>query len=569
VSKYPPTIWAVSDGEKIDRDQLGHPLSRGNSVWDGRGIRLFSARNEVIAFQVIVEALHGGIRSLRASLRDLRHSDGATISYSPPSHDPTDYVGRPIQLFAVRYMNVQHATSARWIYSSGEDTARQRLGWKPVQLVPENAIRDGFPVAVAGGALQAIWIEIYVGRDLPRGIYRGSLTVHHDESATEIPVELELFDISLPDTNSLPAMVYYEGEQPELYHGRNLDPAYHRFAHRHRVELVHEYGGDAVLSVMGRFTGDDFTAAACYDGPGQGVGNTIAPYSFYAPGTDFDDRAGAWQASDKWMRFLEERLPGAVTFLYLFDEPTAAQFPHIRRIAENIKSNPGPGGQLPLFVTREYCFELDGAIDIWDCGAPYYNIQHAEAERARGRDHWVCNGGRPAAGAIVIDAPATDARMLPWACFKHGVKVYFYWHSVHWQHNAQKQGERRQNVWADTITFDNRGEPDKPAEGQGFGNGDGVLIYPGEDTLHPQENRGIAGPVSTVQLANLRRGLQDHLYLTLAQQCGLAAEVADALDAVVPRVFSDSNGAIGFAENGDAYERARYDLAVAIAASRA
>jgi hypothetical protein len=167
----------------------------------------------------------------------------------------------------------------------------------------------------------------------------------------------------------------------------------------------------------------------------------------------------------------------------------------------------------------------------------------------------------------VIDSPATDARMMPWACFKHGIKVYFYWHSVHWKHNQQKPGDRVQNVWANTITFDNRGEPDKPSESQGFGNGDGVLMYPGEDELHPAENRGIAGPISTVQLANLRRGLQDHLYLTLAERCGLVAEVRDALQAVVPSVFSDANGTIGFAEDGDAYEAARYSLAVAIAAA--
>jgi hypothetical protein len=295
------------------------------------------------------------------------------------------------------------------------------------------------------------------------------------------------------------------------------------------------------------------------------VGNTIVPFSFYAPGTDFDERESAWRTSDEWMRFLSKWLPHAITFLYLFDEPTPAQYPHIRRIAENVKSNPGPGSRLPLLVTRHYTPELDGAIDIWDCGAPHYDIRRAEAERERGRDHWACNGGRPEAGAVVIDSPATDARMLAWACFKHGIKVYFYWHSVHWMHNAQKPGERIQNVWKNTVTFDNRGEPGKPLESQGFGNGDGVLIYPGEEVLHPDEDRGIAGPISTVQLANLRRGLQDHLYLTIAQQRGLAAEVSEALQAVVPRVFSDTNGTIGFAEDADTYEAARYRLAQAIA----
>ncbi len=98
---------------------------------------------------------------------------------------------------------------------------------------------------------------------------------------------------------------------------------------------------------------------------------------------------------------------------------------------------------------------------------------------------------------------------------------------------------REQNVWANPITFDNRGQPRKPVNSQGWINGDGVLIYPGEEKLHPEEDRGLHGPVSTVQLANFRRGLQDHQYLTLARKLGLNAEVEAAVRAVVPRVFSE------------------------------
>ena len=268
------------------------------------------------------------------------------------------------------------------------------------------------------------------------------------------------------------------------------------------------------------------------------------------------------------MSFLKERLPQAITFVYMPDEPNREQFDRIRRIAENIKSNPGPGGKLPVFVTRHYTEDLDGAIDIWDSGPRRYDIKRAESERARGRDHWIYNGGRPAGGAIVIDAPATDARVMPWACFKHGVKVYFYWHGVHWRHNAQKQGDRIQNVWVNPITFDNRGQPDKPTNDQNFANGDGVLIYPGEEKLHPEEDRGVAGPISTVQLANLRRGLQDHQYLTMARKLGLNAVVDEVLQSVVPRVFSDATTEVGFAESGEAFEAARYKLAKAIDATK-
>jgi hypothetical protein len=106
---------------------------------------------------------------------------------------------------------------------------------------------------------------------------------------------------------------------------------------------------------------------------------------------------------------------------------------------------------------------------------------------------------------------------------------------------------------------------------QGFINGDGVLMYPGQEVLHPEEDRGINGPVSTVQVANLRRGLQDHLYLTLAREKGLEPLVQEILRSVVPRVFSDAGETVGFAENGDVYEAARLKLAQAIespAASR-
>ena len=90
-------------------------------------------------------------------------------------------------------------------------------------------------------------------------------------------------------------------------------------------------------------------------------------------------------------------------------------------------------------------------------------------------------------------------------------------------------------------------------------------MYPGEEKLHPEEDRGIAGPCSTIQLANFRRGLQDHQYLTLARKFGLNALVNEVLQSVVPRMFSDAGETVGFSETGNTYEIARYKLAKAIA----
>jgi len=138
---------------------------------------------------------------------------------------------------------------------------------------------------------------------------------------------------------------------------------------------------------------------------------------------------------------------------------------------------------------------------------------------------------------------------------------------VHWRHNSQKQGERDQNIWAEPITFDNRGQPNKADFG--YINGDGVLIYPGEEKLHPEEDRGVPGPIGTVQLANLRRGLQDHQYLTIARRLGLTSIVDAALQAIAPRVFSEAGASVSFPETGDPYEKMRLALARAIAAAPA
>jgi hypothetical protein len=465
-------------------------------------------------------------------------------------------------------MHVTEESHADWVWKPGSPAApRDTTGWTPVQLVPENARagRGGLPIEVAPLRNQAIWIEVYTPRDLPAGVYEGAVTVSVEGSPTRIPVELEVFDFTLPDANSLDAMVYYEPSQPELYHGRNLDAAYHRFAHRNRIELVHAYDEAKVRSSPGRFDGADFTRAAGYEGPGEGVGNRIVPRSFSGPGKGWDERASAWRLADSWMTFLAGAVPKARTFLYMPDEPARSEFEHIRRLASNVHSNPGPGKALPVFVTKHWVPELDESIDIWCAGPQWLDLDRARKERAKGRSYWTYNGGRPNGPAIVIDAPATEARAMAWAAFKHDIDVYFVWHGVHWQHNSQKQGERKQNVWANPITFDNRGQPNK--NDHGYINGDGVLLYPGEEKVHPEEDRGIAGPVASVQLANLRRGLQDHLYLTMARQRGQTAAVDAALRAVVPRVFSDAGETVGFAETGDEYEAARLDLARAIVAA--
>jgi hypothetical protein len=562
-------VWAVNDGEKVDRGDLKNVNRDKNSAWDGTTVRIFGGRNEVIAFQVIVESDDKGIEGLSASLPELAGPGGGKISYVPPREDPTDFVGRQIQVFSAHYINVKEVMTCSWIFDRKSPAAPANpTGWKPVVLVPEDAAagKGGFPLKVAANNTQAIWFEIYTPRDLPAGTYRGTVTVKASGQTMSLPVELEVFAFVLPDQNSMKAMLYFETSQLNKYHGADLEDRYQRFGHRQRVELVHAYSEAEVMQDIGWFNGNAFTKGNGYEGPGEGVGNVIVPATFYGPGNQYDDKASAHKASDAWMTFLNNNVPGAMTFLYLPDEPSRRDFPRILKIGENIHKNPGPGGKLPVFVTHEINKDLAPAIDIWSSPTEAYKADLAAKETEAGKIVSVYNGHRPHAGSFDYSVPATDPRATIWGCFKFSIPLYFYWHANHWEHNFQKPTDRDQNIWANSITFDNRKQVDKP--GGGFANGDGVLLYPGQEKVHPEEDRDIVGPCGGYHLANLRRGLQDHLYLTMARELGLKDVVEQTTGAVAGKMLSEAEKTIGFAQTGNEFEAARLKLAQAIVAAK-
>src|SRR5512139_499083 len=79
-------IWAVNDGERIGRDDLASQYKKSNSAWDSRRVRLFAARNEIVAFQLIIETDRKGVEKLSVSLPALTLRGSKTqITYRAPA----------------------------------------------------------------------------------------------------------------------------------------------------------------------------------------------------------------------------------------------------------------------------------------------------------------------------------------------------------------------------------------------------------------------------------------------------------------------------------------------------
>jgi hypothetical protein len=250
-------VWAVGDGEKVRRDDLSHwaATSADNAVWDGSTVRLFGARNEIVAFQLILEARGSGASDVNVQLDSLA-GPGFLIANRTTSDDPFDYRGRHIELFLEHYINVtQRSMSggvAAW-YDARPLPDAEHLGWIPDALVPFQATPGtadwvgGAPFAIGARRTQAVWVDITIPREAPPGTYRATIRVSEQGRQTfALPVELQVYSFTLPDSTHFHNMFHFPQETLERHPGIvknspaywNLFRKYMHWAHRHRLDLT-------------------------------------------------------------------------------------------------------------------------------------------------------------------------------------------------------------------------------------------------------------------------------------------------------------------------------------------
>jgi hypothetical protein len=175
--------------------------------------------------------------------------------------------------------------------------------------------------------------------------------------------------------------------------------------------------------------------------------------------------------------------------------------------------------------------------------------------RKNGGDHWFYNGNRPRCGSVILEGTAVDCRVNSWILYKYGINTWFIWQSTHWQHNGQ--GPKRhlhQNVFANPLTFIN--------DQMEYGNGDGILFYPGRMPFYPEEDRGLNMIFPSIRLKNIRRGQQDAEIMRMAEKKAGREKVISIIRKVVPKALSEVSmkDGVPWSEKGDDYDTIRDDL---------
>jgi hypothetical protein len=623
-------VWANDGGDKVTQDELrvGAPNGRKvlNRCWDGHKISVFGAKNEVVSFYLVLEAATQSATGVSVSFNTLTGPAGATIQSGAASgNDIFNWVGRPIELFYIRYLQIKGLSGLGYenYYDERHVPERLRRPWTgagvansgttwqdrpdhdkfypdiavPLELVPT--------FDIAAGKNQGIWADIYIPQSSGAGLYTGQVTITEAGAAPRlIPVELQVYDFSLPDMPTARTMLFYSADNvnerqlgqswvqgADEARAKLIQDRYFFLAHRHRISLI---GDDSYISsdytaedhpagfFAARLRGDFFTAANGYDGPGVNVGNNVYSVMTYGIPSSWQTASGMQTHSDGWVNWFEANAPQTEYFVYLIDE--SSDFAQTEQWSQWLANNPGPGRRLksmatiaipdavahvPTLQVVTSATEI-GLASAW--AAPADQYAHDPARR-----FFLYNGFRPVAGCFMTEDDGVALRMNAWIQFKHHVNRWFYWESTYY--NDFQSGFGKRNVFQSAHTFGSfsKVDPVQGETGNNYSNGDGVLFYPGTEHLFPADSYGVDGPFASLRLKQWRRGLQDHDYLTLAAAVDPVA-VQSLVDAMIPKVLWEVgvddpadptyvHANISWSTDPDVWEAARAQLAQIVAAS--
>jgi hypothetical protein len=565
-------IWAVDDGEKIKLEDITNSLASdiNNAVWKDSTVNIFGGRNEIVAFQLIIESEKDGAAKVNVSVSDL--TNGATIipgSASGPA-DPFDYRDRYVELFTEHYLNITSRTPPLWFYSSSATPSAYYTGWVPDCLIPFSAStgKGGAPFSIEGNKNQGVWVDILIPKNASPGNYTGTATITNSNSVfKKIPILLKVYDFILPDSTHIKNMFalstwdlakrcgVYEGTSPYY----QLEAKYHQMAHRHRFNLVRDVSNLTDMTNYHKryLTGELYTSGNGYAGPGENIGNNTFSIGLYGSvpheyggSVENMNKSDWWTGSDAWANWFSSNAPGVEYHKYLYpDEPewqAAGSMDLIRQQADWTHTNPGIGKEIPSLVTNTVRPDLQGYVDFWSVSSQEVTMnasaEEIASERALGHKYGIYNGYRPGMGAVVIDGDAVEFRVMPWIVWKYKMDQYFYWMVNYWNST---------NVFSNPLTYNDEV------------NGDGTFFYPGKDILFPAESRGLDGPLSSIRAKNWRRGAQDYEYLWLAQKAGFENEAKLIADGCIPSALWDarSNSDISWSSRGYKFEQYRRQLA--------
>jgi Domain of unknown function (DUF4091) len=551
-------LWAVSDAVRVNpvtgtvfearpdihKDYPAEDFRIANSVWNARAkiVTLKAARNEFVAFQLIVEAAQPA-SAVNVKFAGLAEAGGKRID------------GKYAAIFKEWYVHVRRPTT-------GYERTSLGPGWYPDALMPQRHgdLHSAFPFSIPDlfndipdQRNQAIWIDLFVPDDraaAPPGRYTGDLEVTWKGGRESIHVALDVWDFALPQENHLPGDIW-NGSMREMPPQEEL--AYYQLARQHRfLPLIYAYrpklkiiGSKVALDwteydqrLAPYLDGSGFTAAHGYWGPGYGLpvdhmmlpfnnekrGDKSTAWPLALPGGErTPEYEAVWKDTGRQIREHLDRNPRwrsvtKIAFLDGLDESyDEAAYEKMLYYGKLLHEAMGRGWfkyRVDGGYARPVMERLSKEVELWICHTEDFDIEDANYFRTKGVDTWFYgpmiyeqkkNSG--CGSNTFLDLDLLVNRGIGWVGWKYQsgwVEWEFDWNAFAAWYEAENFKDSPERIY----------------------NGSGQLIYRGAVMDYPQ-------PIPSIRLKAQRRGLQDFEYFwLLAQKTGSK----QAADEVVNRI---------------------------------
>ena len=509
----PVALWWCEAAWKVPRQRaLPEAVSQA--------VRLEAARHDYEAAQVILRP-ESDLRGLTARASDLVGPGSARI--------PADQ----IEVLRVYYHFVQHPTDATGVRD-----------WWPDALPPLDE-----PLDLAAGRNQPLWLLVYVPPEAAAGDYRGTLQLAAEGFTAEVPVQLRVWDFTLPTRNHLETAFGLNAGTIWRYHGltdqadrRKVLEMYLESFAAHRIS---PYDPTPLDPIRVRFRPDTDPPRADVDFEAfdRAMSDALQRYGFtnfrlriqgLGGGTfheRYPPRIGEYGAeTPEYQAMLASYLSQLEThldqrgwldkaYVYWFDEPAPRDYDFV---ADGMRRLKEYAPRLQRMLTVEPGDnQLAGLVDIW-CPVSY-NYDHGQAERRRaaGERIWwyVCTGPKAPYCTLFIDHAATELRVWHWQAWQRDIVGSLVWQTNYWTSSAAFP-DQPQDPYEDPMGYVS-GYSTPPGVKRFWGNGDGRFLYPPLAAAVPGrsgEAPVIEPPVSSIRWEMLREGIEDYEFLVRLRQ---------------------------------------------------
>lgn len=360
------------------------------------------------------------------------------------------------------------------------------------------------------------YFDVAIQSSAKPGRYMGELHV----DARAIPVIVDVSPARIDLKQSPLVWVFYAPREIAREHGLPDGDG---------PELIAKEGEyDALFREHGAYLASDLPPARFE--PRRGFVHDV---TYWPVAVDFTNDATITSDVRRWLELF--RGTGVTPFAIPIDEPhTLDQRARARHIAEVIGRAGGGRPGLLRGVTDAALPSYGDSIDVFISPV---NIPATRNERAHsGERFWTYNGKSPSAGSMVLDTEGGALRSWGWIAQRYDVELWYAWEGVYFSDRYNRGGPT--DVRSDPVTFDERSRG-----GSDWGNGDGVLAYP--------------GPLPSLRLKVLRRGLQDRLLLRELERCGAIEAAREITERTIPSALGEARGGARWPKSEREWERAR------------